>query len=87
MPPGRSLGSVPGAGEVDNTGDLNQYWAQAYGKLLAGRKSVAQRFNKGRKPHSYKEDDLVRNRIRLASSKGRIFRPTFIKVVSTEQHW
>ena len=47
-------------GEVDKTGDLNQFWAQAYGILLAARKSVSQRFNKDRKPHSYKEGYLVR---------------------------
>jgi hypothetical protein len=61
---------VPG-GDVGNPGDLNQFWTQACGKLLAARNRVDQRFNKGRKPHRYKEGDLVRYRLRLASSKGQ----------------
>ena len=58
---------VPG-GDVDNPGDLNQFCAQACGNLWQlGTELI--RFNKGRKPHCYKEGDLVRYRLRLASSK------------------
>jgi len=57
--------------DVDNVCDTNQFWTRACGNLLAARKRVAQRFNKGRKPHRYSVGDLVRYRLRLSSYKGQ----------------
>jgi len=60
----------PGS-DVDNVCHTNQFWTRACGNLLAARKRVAQRFNKGRKPHCYSVGNLVRYRLRLSSSKGQ----------------
>jgi len=51
-----------------NNNSTNQFWTQAYRNLLAARKRVAQRFNANRKPHQYKEGDLVRYQLKLSSS-------------------
>ena len=60
----------PGS-DVDNSCHTNQFWTRACSNQLAARKRVAQRFNKGRKPHRYSVGDLVRYGLRLSSSKGQ----------------
>jgi hypothetical protein len=56
-------------GEVD--GADCDFWPQAYRNLKLASKKVAQKYNRHRKPHRYGVGDMVRYRLRLASSKAR----------------
>jgi len=46
-------------------------WAEAFHNLLAAKKRVARRYNTGRRTDHFVEDDLVRYRLNLSSSKGQ----------------
>jgi hypothetical protein len=55
----------------DGTGEHNcLFWTCAYANLQRARRTVARRFNQGRKPHSYQVGDTVRYRLKLVSNKA-----------------
>jgi hypothetical protein len=55
----------------DDTGEQNRlFWTRAYANLQRARRTVARRFNQGRKPHSYQVGDTVRNHFIQNSDKA-----------------
>jgi hypothetical protein len=57
------------SGQVKNT-DAG-FWGEVYGRLKQASGKVAQRYNQGRKAHSFRVGDRVRYRLTLISSKAR----------------
>jgi len=47
------------------------FWARAYQNLKLANRKVAQKYNRGREPHSFGFGDTVRYRLKSASSKAR----------------
>ena len=56
--------------EAEKTG-TNSFWTRAYANLKAAREKVARRYDAHRKPHNYKEGDLVMYKRNLVSSKAQ----------------
>jgi hypothetical protein len=62
------LSSINEAGKTETN---QSFWTRAYANLKAARDKVARRYNANRKPHSYKEGDLVMFKRNSVSSKAQ----------------